>query len=213
MSEVLIDWSIPTLILPVGPPGSGKSFLARTMVQAGFIPDDAIVCPDEYRKILTGDMQNQNANGDAFAIAHRIIESRFKFGQHVYFDATNMLRIKKLFELGSEYRHNILVLESETSDEICLERNERRERVVPLDVMKIMLGRRNHANQQLLDLREQGYDFIWMTIEDMIDQASDVIFEQKYALPAPFSEGLNNNIQLPPFYREIQEPENDNNNV
>lgn len=80
------------LIIPVAIPGSGKSTLAATLVNEGILHPDAIVSPDRYREILTGDRANQTVNPEAWRMTAMVGLTRLAHNQDVYLDATNVVR-------------------------------------------------------------------------------------------------------------------------
>lgn len=80
----------PRLILPVAPPGAGKSYTARKLVKVGLLQPEDVVEPDYYRWLLTGDRANQQSNKTVFDIVNAIALNRLNYGMNVYLDATNI---------------------------------------------------------------------------------------------------------------------------
>jgi predicted kinase len=80
----------PSLYLPVGPPACGKSTFVERLVEGSWLPQLAIVSPDVLREMLTGDHSNQDANDQVFDMVNTIVESRLKWQQDVWVDATNL---------------------------------------------------------------------------------------------------------------------------
>ena len=70
----------------IGIPGSGKSTYLRT------IEDDnlRIVCPDQIRKELTGNISDQSKNGEVWKLAEEEINNLLSEGFYVVLDATNV---------------------------------------------------------------------------------------------------------------------------
>ena len=128
------------LYLPVACPGSGKSFCAQYMVDTDMIHEDAVVSPDRYREILTGDRTNQKVNKQVFEIVDSIVDSRILHGLDVYLDATNLnakLRNKLLARVTSlsyDFSLGITILVSDLPREIAEHRNQNRMFPVPEDV-------------------------------------------------------------------------------
>lgn len=122
-----------------GIPGSGKSTVAEELKRK----HNAIrISPDEIRRMLSGDTNDQSRNADVFAIAHRATESNLLQGNRVVFDATNT---------RPESRAQLLDLARQTGAtshlhivnpglDVCKQRNNGRERVVPADVLERMHG-------------------------------------------------------------------------
>lgn len=78
------------LILPIGPPGVGKTTFGQLLVQAGVFDHHAVVSPDHFRHVLTGNRADQSLNSVAFGICHRIVRERMQRRLPVYFDSTNI---------------------------------------------------------------------------------------------------------------------------
>lgn len=78
--------NVPSLILPIGISGSGKSYWINSLNSKIY----RVVSPDEIRKELTGDISNQSRNNEVFKLVPlRTIES-LKKGFPVIVDATNL---------------------------------------------------------------------------------------------------------------------------
>lgn len=75
--------NIPILIMPVGVPGAGKSTWIKA--QKGF----EVVCPDEIRKELTGNISDQSQNARVWQIASERIIEALRNGKNAILDATN----------------------------------------------------------------------------------------------------------------------------
>jgi predicted kinase len=138
---------VHNLYIPIGPPAAGKTTWAHTLLNGGLLDDEtAIVSPDHYRQVLTGDMTNQNVNSSVFRIVDMILEHRFEHGQDVFLDATNLTlrdlrRVLAMCEYASGYQiwlHRFDVPEAELR-----RRNANRDRVVPDHVMDRMIQRYN----------------------------------------------------------------------
>lgn len=132
----------PTLILPVAPPGAGKSALAAILVKWGLDPD-GIVCPDEYRRIMTGDRANQTANGQVFLVCDTITEVRLSKGLNVYYDATNLTTLDRHKEIADHYGARIVCVRFSVGADELLRRNKTRPHPVPDDVLNAMISNFN----------------------------------------------------------------------
>jgi len=73
-----------TIYIPIGPPGCGKSTFASRLVQDGAITFDAIVSPDNFRELLTGDRANQKCNRLVFSLVGDVITSRLNHGVDIF---------------------------------------------------------------------------------------------------------------------------------
>jgi predicted kinase len=70
----------------IGIPGSGKSTYLKTIDS----PNVVVVCPDNIRRELTGNISDQSRNRDVWALTDkRIIKNLFD-GKYVILDATNV---------------------------------------------------------------------------------------------------------------------------
>lgn len=74
----------------VGAPGSGKSTFGKVLVEG----DSNIVriCPDDNRRAIGGDSNNQAVSYPAFCMAKDQMRKALDEGKCVVFDATNMYR-------------------------------------------------------------------------------------------------------------------------
>ncbi len=70
----------------VGIPGCGKSTYLRKVNS----PNIFIVCPDDIRRELTGDISDQSRNGDVWTAAEEKIGDGLASGMYVILDATNV---------------------------------------------------------------------------------------------------------------------------
>ena len=121
-----------TLYTMVGLPASGKSTFAANH------PECIVVCPDEIRARLYGDASIQGNGAQVFSIAFKHINQALAAGHDVIFDATNTKRRyrKAIFKNAPSAYHVAVYLK--TPLEVCKERNAKRERVVPNEVIERM---------------------------------------------------------------------------
>ncbi|MCM1223783.1 MAG: ATP-binding protein [Lachnospiraceae bacterium] len=90
------------IIVPIGISGSGKSKLyLDEFKDKGYI----LVCPDNIRKKLTGDISDQSKNKEVFEYANTLIDIYIRYNVNVYFDATNLnKKLRKKFV--NKYKDN-----------------------------------------------------------------------------------------------------------
>ena len=74
----------------VGAPGSGKSTFGKALVEKD--PRFTRVCPDDCRRAISGDSNNQAVSYPAFCMAKDQMGKALDAGKCVVFDATNMHR-------------------------------------------------------------------------------------------------------------------------
>lgn len=163
------------LIAVVGISGSGKSYLRKTLKDRW--PDMKVVCPDDIRLLLTGDISDQSKNKEVFDMAYDMAHQYIKDGKLVYFDATNLG--KSLNKLCNEFgKLCIPVFLSESRDlELCygrikkdLELGKNRSRV-PRDVIERQYTR-------FMDMDPKKYDQSFeITTDDSIQDLIDFIEE------------------------------------
>ena len=136
-NKELFDGGI--LIVLVGPPGSGKSTIAKSIKEQYM--NFEIICPDDIRKEITGDPKDQTKNTEVFNKVYSRLSYFLNEGYNVVYDATNC---------RSPYRYRVLDACKNTAKKVicimvttpireCLERNRTRcENHVPEDVIENM---------------------------------------------------------------------------
>lgn len=130
------------MIMLIGLPGSGKSTIAKTI----YISSDkelhkpVIHSSDGLRKELFGDEATQGDNNKLFSELHKRIKQDLIDGKDVIYDATNIKgKFRKQF--SSELKNiscTPICLCIMTLYETCLKNNEKRERKVPVEVIRRM---------------------------------------------------------------------------
>lgn len=125
------------LILLIGIPGSGKTTLAQTLVNKGFLR----LCADSIRQELWGNEADQRNPEKVFAIFFELLEKALADGADIVIDNTN---------INTRHRNPIITRAQqagysdiqlwllETPLELCLERNKARSRIVPEDIVRNM---------------------------------------------------------------------------
>ncbi|HEY9633938.1 MAG TPA: AAA family ATPase [Coleofasciculaceae cyanobacterium] len=125
-----------TLILLIGLPGSGKSSLASKLLAES--PQGQLISTDDIRAQLFG---SQSIQGP-WLLVWRQVQQQFQqavaHSSMAIYDATNAVRChrKEAIALAraSGFTH-ITGLWLDTPLQLCLERNRRRERIVPEEVI------------------------------------------------------------------------------
>lgn len=126
---------IPEFIMLVGLPGSGKSTYIKKQYS-----NYSVHSSDAIREELSGDENTQSINNQVFNLLHTRIKNDLTNGENTVYDATNLSwKRRKAFlqELGKIicWKKCIIIA---TPYEMCLNRNQARERVVPTEVIKRM---------------------------------------------------------------------------
>jgi predicted kinase len=123
--------------LLVGLPGSGKStYLER--IGATALSSDAV------RGLLADDPTDQSIHGRVFATLRYLLRQRLAIGRSVtYLDATHLtLRERRPYiRLAELYDSTIEAIFFDVPLEVCLERNLRRDRMVPEEAVRKMAAK------------------------------------------------------------------------
>jgi len=92
------------LIVTVGPSGSGKSTWAKKQ------EDFKVVCPDQIRKELTGDISDQSKNNEVWIIAYERLRTYLECDCNVIFDSTacNINTINQIMKIANEFPVNVM---------------------------------------------------------------------------------------------------------
>ena len=125
------------IVILVGLPGSGKStYLVCLGVTA--------LSSDAVRLLLTGDETDQTIHRKVFATLRYLLKQRLAIGKPVtYIDATHLTRWERrpYLKLAELYNCDVEAVFFDVPPETCRERNRRRNRVVPEDVMERMAAK------------------------------------------------------------------------
>ena len=125
----------PVFLMVVGLPGSGKS----TYIEK-YYSNYHVHSSDAIREELSGDVNNQDINKQVFNTLHKRVKNDLVAGYNVVYDATNISwKRRKAFlqELKNINCHKECILMA-TPFELCVQRNNERDRVVPYFVIERM---------------------------------------------------------------------------
>lgn len=125
-------------IMLVGPPGAGKTSYANKIKKKYM--NFEIISPDEIRKELTGNANDQSRNQEVFDKVYSRIAAYLSEGYNVVYDATNCRTAyrTKVVDFCSELATHMVCVIFTTSVSTCIQRNNERSRVVPEDVIENM---------------------------------------------------------------------------
>ncbi len=116
----------PVLIMLSGLPGTGKSYLARRLVER--LPF-VILETDFVRKALfKPPTYSAEESGLVYRVCHELIEKLLKKGVRVIFDATNLVEFQreKVYRLAYRTGAKLIIVQTVAPEEVVRERLERR---------------------------------------------------------------------------------------
>jgi predicted kinase len=127
----------PRLVVLVGLPGSGKSTWAKHQ-------GVAVISSDGMRFLLADDENDQTIHADVFATVRYVLRRRLMLRRPLtIIDATNLSRRERrpYIKTAQLYDCQVEAMFFDTPVEVCKERNRSRGRVVPDEIIDIMVGR------------------------------------------------------------------------
>jgi predicted kinase len=137
MPNGILSGSRKKIVVLVGLPGSGKStYLERR----GITP----LSSDAVRHLLVDDATDQTIHRQVFAVLRYLVRHRIALGRPLTFvDATHLTPRERRPYLKMGQLHDCVVeaLFFDVPLEVCKERNRRRARVVPEDVLERMAAK------------------------------------------------------------------------
>lgn len=130
----------PTIILLIGPPGSGKSTYAQKYIKK--YSNTIHLSSDKIREELWGNEATQGDNNEVFSLMQSRAIEALNNGQSVVYDSTNMTRKDRSYIISicpkfAKIEAHIIWAPIET----CIERDATRERTVGKEVIDRMLKR------------------------------------------------------------------------
>lgn len=153
----------PRLLIPIAPPGAGKTTWAADMVAKG-LDRTAIISPDDIRFHMTGNTTDQTANSLVFRVVDIIAEARFVRDLDILIDATNLDigGLKERLAQGQRCNYAMHIFYFTTSDDVCLQRNANRDRVVPDHAMDRMFNKRRNMATRIEAIADHfGAELRW----------------------------------------------------
>jgi len=152
-----IDLPDPSLVVLIGPSGSGKSSFARSH----FAPTE-VISSDFCRGLVADDENDQAATTDAFAVLHFIAGRRLAQPRFTVVDATNVQREARrpLIELAKQHDLFPVAIVLDLPEAICQERNRTRpDRDFGPHVVR---NQRSQLHKSLRGLQREGFRRVWV---------------------------------------------------
>jgi protein phosphatase len=152
-----IDLPDPSLVVLIGPSGSGKSSFARKH----FAPTE-VISSDFCRGLVADDDNDQRATTDAFAVLHFIAGRRLAQPRFTAVDATNVQREsrKPLIDLARQHDLFPVAVVLDMPEAICQERNRLRpDRDFGPHVVR---QQRSQLRRSLKGLQREGFRRVWV---------------------------------------------------
>lgn len=134
-----------TLVVLSGPAGAGKSTFAQRIIAThqdrGFQPT-MIVSSDACRALVCDDETNQQVNRDTFDLFHYIINKRMYQSRFTIADSTALRpdARRRLLEVAQRHSYHTCLLIFNISPAICLQRDQKRARLVGEQVITYHAG-------------------------------------------------------------------------
>ena len=169
MNKITIPY--PSVILLIGISGSGKT----TFANKHFKPSE-ILSSDNFRKMISGDENDQSVTKYAFELLHSVASKRLEQNKLIVIDATNVQNYARNIIIRLTHKHSIpsIAIIFNLPIDICKHQNSNRHRVVPTEVIE-----RQHKEliNTLYSIKNDDLDSVY--ILSTTDEINDTCIEYK----------------------------------
>ena len=170
-SPCIITLPQRSLLVLCGPAGCGKSTFAKQVLaqQDPPLPVTIIVSSDACRAIVCDDESNQQVNRDTFDLFHYIIHKRMFQNRFTIADSTALQpeARQRLLELARRHQYETALVVFNTTEQICIERDGSRTRLVGAPVITYHVGL---LQQALKDIPGEGWGKVHLLEADQAVQ-------------------------------------------
>ena len=130
-------------ILVIGPPTSGKSFLARRLLQS--VRDSVRINPDEVRLMLFNDLAPQHDEDLVYKALSSLRDLALSYGHSVIIDSTAPRHITREYFLSGNNRSRHLVVVMDVDKKILQERARKGGKLGPLRAFEAVWQEPHHT--------------------------------------------------------------------
>jgi protein phosphatase len=173
-----------SMVALIGTTGSGKSTFARKL----FLPTE-VLSSDEFRGMVSDDVDSQEATKPAFAALHFVLATRLELGRLSVVDATNVQPESRapLLKIASDWHCLKVAIVLDVPERVCHDRNASRpNRQFGPHVIR---RQRSDLRRSLGSLRKEGWHKIYILSPEQIDAVEVVrtpIYSRRMEELGPF---------------------------
>jgi protein phosphatase len=161
-----------SLVVLIGASSAGKSTFARQHFRS-----TEILSSDYCRSLVCDDENDQSVTADAFEILHLIAAKRLAAGRLTVVDATNVQPESRLplLYLAQKYGCYIVAIVLNVSEQICIERNQRRsDRHFGSYVIRL---HQEDLERSIHHLEQEGFDSVYVL--NSLEEIASVTIERQ----------------------------------
>ena len=130
-------------ILVIGPPTSGKSFLARRLLQN--LRDSVRINPDEVRLMLFNDLAPEHDEDLVYKELSSLRDLALAYGHSVIIDATAPRHITREYLLSGSHKSQHLIVVMDVDKKVLEERARREGKIMPLKAFEAVWQEPHHG--------------------------------------------------------------------